>query len=128
MLQRTVLDELADIVGYTATCALVAWYADRNLYVPARWAGHPLCRVIGVEAMQALVEARAGETLAIPADAGVPLMRRDREIAERYAEGWTPGRVATDYGLTLRRAQQLRDELDARGWLAYAVGRLGTAG
>lgn len=130
MLLGSVLDDLSPVVGFTATLALAAWWADRNLYVPATArADHPLARVIGLPALRALVVEYGGQTLAIPADVQALRFRRDRAICERFAEGWTPARVADEFELSLRRAEQLRSELLERGWLEFAEGRLAkTAG
>lgn len=121
----TILDDLASVIGYTATCALSAWYGGKTLYVPAK-AGpdHPMSRLIGESALRALVREFGSEILKIPGDHVAIRMRRDRIACERFAEGWIPSRVADDLGIGLRRAQQLRIELEACGWLAYAVGRL----
>lgn len=120
----TVADDVCAEIGYTATCALLAWHGGRTLYVPQHLdrAGrpHPLARVIGEPALRALVRAWGGETLRLPEPTLQARMVRDRLIAERFAEGVTPARVAAELGLTERRAQQLRAELAERGWLAYA--------
>lgn len=125
MLIGSVLDDLSPIVGFTATLALAAWWADRNLYVPASARpDHPLASVIGLPALRALVAEFGGQTLAIPADVQALRFRRDRAICERFAEGWTPARVADEFELSPRRAEQLRADLVARGWLDFAAGRL----
>lgn len=125
MLIGSVLDDLSPVVGFTATLALAAWWADRNLYVPASARpDHPLAAVIGLPALRALVAEFGGQTLAIPADVQALRFRRDRAICERFAEGWTPARVADEFELSPRRAEQLRADLIARGWLDFAAGRL----
>lgn len=125
MLIGSVLDDLSPVVGFTATLALAAWWADRNLYVPASARpDHPLASVIGLPALRALVAEFGGQTLAIPADVQALRFRRDRAICERFAEGWTPARVADEFELSPRRAEQLRVDLIARGWLDFAAGRL----
>lgn len=125
MLIGSVLDDLSPVVGFTATLAIAAWWSDRNLYVPAvARADHPLVSVIGLPALRALVAEFGGQTLPIPADAQALRFRRDRAICERYAEGWTPARVADEFELSARRAEQLRADLIDRGWLDFAAGRL----
>ena len=125
MHHASLLDDLSSVIGFTATNVIAAWYGGRTLYVPAK-AGpdHPMCRLIGESALRALVREFGAEILRIPGDHVALRMRRDRIACERFAEGWTPARVADELGIGLRRAQQLRVELDACGWLAYAVGRL----
>lgn len=125
MLQASILDDIAPVIGFTATCALVAWWGDKNLYVPGKFTvGHPLARVIGEPALRALVREFGDNTLAIPADVQTSRFRRDRAVCERFAEGWTPARVADEFRISQRRAQQLREELIERGWMAYVGDQL----
>lgn len=128
MNHATVLDDVASVIGFTAACALAAWYGGKNVYVPGRLdAPHPLANVIGEAPLRALVREFGGETLSLPRDPPFARYRRDRSIAERYAEGCAPAQVADEFDLTLRRAQQLRLELVERGWVAYAAGRMAPA-
>ena len=124
----TLLDDLASVIGYTATCALSAWYGGKTLYVPAKASpDHLMCRLIGESALRALVREFGSEILKIPGDNTAVRMRRDRAACEGFAAGRSAACVAADLGIGLRRAQQLRGDLEACGWLAYAVGRLPAA-
>ena len=124
MMQGTILDDLAASVGYTATRAIVTWWAGRTLYVPAQLRpGHPLASIIGEPALRALVRDFGSEILKIPSDAQDGRFRRDRSICERYCEGWTTHRVADEFDISVRRAEQIRAELVERGWMDFARGR-----
>ena len=125
MPKASLLDDISSVIGFTATCVLSAWYGGKNLYVPAK-AGpdHPMCSLIGDSALRALVREFGSEVLAIPGDRAAGRFSRDRRISERFAEGWTPGRVADEFAISVRRAEQLRVELTEWGWVAYASGRL----
>lgn len=124
MPHATILDDVAATVGYTAACVLCAWYGGRKLYVPGEARpDHPLVSLIGASALRALVQEFGGADLKIPSHRTVVRMYRDRQACELFAEGWTPERVANDLGIGVRRAEQLRRELEANGWLAYATGR-----
>lgn len=123
MLQSTVLDDLAPVIGFTATCALAVWYGGRMLYVPSRYyPGHPLARLIGPSALRRLVEELGSESIKVPAAAGVEQMRRERQACEMYADGRSAADVAAALGVTQRRAEQMRVELEERGWLEFAAG------
>ncbi len=122
MLRSTLLDDLSPVIGFSATCALAAWWGGRTLYVPARYSpGHPLARVIGPSALRRLVEEFGSEPLSIPLDAGVSQYQRERRACEMYAAGSSPDDVAKALNLTVRRAQQLRTELAERGWLEFVA-------
>lgn len=122
---QTLLDDLAPVVGYTATCALAAWYEGKNLYVPSAYApDHQLARLIGEPALRALVGAFASETLAIPPASDPARYRRDRLLCECVADGLPLRRIAEIFDLSVRRVEQLREDLEARGWIAYADGRV----
>lgn len=124
MPQATVLDDICTSVGYTATCVLSAWFGGRKLYVPgAARPDHPLVDLIGLPALRALVRDWSGQELKVPTHRTAARFERDRRACELFAEGWTAERVAIDLGIGVRRAEQLRRELEASGWLAYATGR-----
>ena len=109
MLQSTLLDDLAPVIGFSATCALAVWYGGRMLYVPSRYyPGHPLARLIGPSALRRLVEEMGSEALKIPAAAGVDQMRRERRACEMFAEGRTTADVAAELAVTVRRAEHSR--------------------
>lgn len=121
---QTLLDDLAPVIGYTATCALAAWYEGKNLYVPGTYTpDHSLTRLIGEPALRALVDAFASETLAIPPATDPARYRRDRMLCECVADGLPLRRIAEIFDLSVRRVEQLREDLEARGWIAYADGR-----
>lgn len=124
MLKATLLDDVCAAVGWTATCAIVAWWGGRQLYVPPEAReDHPIALVIGMPAFRALVREFGGlaKAWSIPTGGICEQYVRDRRITERYAAGATPGLVAEEFGIGLRRAQQLRVELEQRGWLEYAA-------
>lgn len=129
MLQATLLDDISATVGFTAACVLSAWFGGKKLYVPATaTADHPLVSLIGTSALRALVAEFGGGDLKIPAHRTSVRFYRDRRACELFAEGWTPARVADELDIGVRRAEQLRRELAANGWLAFATGRRGRAG
>ena len=123
-MRESILDEICDHIGYSATRTLAVWFAGRCVYVPriAR-ADHPLAALIGVPALRSLVEAYGGERLGdLPPDSVDAWTARDRRMAERIVEGATNAVLAAEFGLSVSRVRQIRDELALRGWLRYAEG------
>lgn len=116
------LEDIARVVGYTATRQLAAWYSGRSIYVPrsARY-DHPLARLIGMAALRALVDEFACLQLTIPTEAEDDRWRRDRRVATMLVAGQTPQAIAREIGLTTRRVEQIRADLVDRGLLQYAA-------
>lgn len=120
MMDRTkangVLEDVSAEIGYTATSLLVAWFGGANLYVPAAAdESHPVSRLIGYAAFRRLVTAYGSETLWIPGGHLEAMDRRDRLIAERLARGAAIREIAAEFGITERRAQQLRTHVENKG-------------
>jgi hypothetical protein len=125
-MQSKVLDEIAQVAGYTPTRYLVVWYAGKRLSVPAVFdPQHPLRWLMGLVPFRALVRAFGGQRLKIPKDTKDSAYQRDRLIAERLAAGASLKTVAEEFRLTRQRASQIRGELYDRDWLRF-VGILGT--
>jgi hypothetical protein len=121
-MQASNLDDVAGVIGYTATRILSAWYAGRSLYVPGRARDdHPLARLIGPAALRALVREFASIQVAIPPEAEDDRFRRDRRIAAALVAGQTAKQIADNESLTVRRVEQIRAELVSSGWLEYAA-------
>ena len=117
------LDDLAPVIGYRATRILQACFPARRLHVPTRtWPTHPLARLIGAPALEAMVREYPGERFWIPSQADDDAFRRDWQIAERMAAGQGVADIAHRFGLTAKRVQAIRVELVDRGWLDYAQG------
>lgn len=110
------LEDLGREIGYTATAALVAWFAGKSLYVPgAAEPEHPLAKIVGMPAFRRLVLIWPQETLAIPMGHASEVDRRMRQIAVLYAQGMGSASISTATGLSERRVQQLRVQLEADG-------------
>ncbi len=123
-MKSLVLDDLAEAVGYTATRTLLAWFAGRQLYVPARAdRGHPLWVLLGGQAFARLVDAYGSLQLKIPRESHESDYHRMRAVAERLAGGASIDALAGELRLSVRRVQMMRRDLTDRGWLDYAAGR-----
>jgi hypothetical protein len=126
MMDRTkangVLEDVSAEIGYTATSLLVAWFGGANLYVPASAdENHPVSRIIGNAAFRRLVAAYGSETLWIPGGHREAVDRRDRLIAERLAGGATAREIAAEFGISERRAQQLRAHVERKGLIPMVL-------
>lgn len=124
-MRQSDLEDLCSVIGYTATEILKAWFSGRLLYIPIKPDdGHPFARLIGGPALRALSGMYGGERLRIPDARDSMMYARDRLIAEHFAEGKTPADVAARMGITERRCQQIRNELNERGWIDFARGAM----
>lgn len=125
-MQPSTLDDICAAIGYTATRKLVAWFGGRKLYIPTQASpGHPFATALGFPAYRALVENFGVEVLSVPKADEEWRYNRNRVIAERLADGDELAAIASDLGLTLRRAEQIRVDLVADGFLAFALGYAG---
>lgn len=117
-LRNTTLDDLAAIVGFTATARLAAWFGGRNLYVPEQ--AHPdsvLASLVGMSAAKRLSSEFGREHLAVPS-LGIALRdSRYAKICDLMAKGTSLGEIALQMNMGLRRVQQLRVEFEALGLL-----------
>lgn len=104
-----VLEDICAEIGFTATCLLVGEYGGGNLYVPEKVReGHTLAQIVGVAAFKRLVDAYGSRDLWIPTGALESMGYRDRIIIKRFAKGASASDIAAEFGISMRRAQQLR--------------------
>lgn len=119
----TVLDQVCEAIGYTRTRILQGWYPGQSVYVPSTvQADHWLATLIGLQGLRLLVAAMPGCRIDIPSQAADRWAERDRRIADQLAAGQALPQIAEAEGITLRRAEQVRAELELRGWLQYQGG------
>lgn len=123
MLRPSVLDEVCDSIGYTATCVVAALFAGRYLYVPSSYrTDHPLVALIGHKPLRQLIEDYGGDRVCVPSGEGGDRFRRDWRIAQALCDTGDVPAIAEAEGLTVRRVEQIRSELVERGWLDWAAG------
>ena len=130
-MQNSIYDDLGASVGYTAVVKLKTWYAGGWLYIPHAsrvTPEHCLAKLIGMPALRALVrDFEADQHLWLPLG-DEERYARDRDIALRLATGDAPAEIATQFGITERRIEQLRDEMLESGILELAAQRRRTRG
>ena len=115
--RNTTLDDVAAVVGFSATLRLSAWYGDvANVYVPERVeAEQVLVRLIGMSAARRLSEAFGGEWLALPTLSSYETDKRRRVIARMVQGEFSPREIAIYMRMSARRVQQIIKELESVG-------------
>jgi DNA-binding NarL/FixJ family response regulator len=111
---NTTLDDLAGVIGFTATLRIAAWYGGCNIYVPA----HPdesmqIVKLIGLPCAVRLAESWGTETIAVPTMWAYEEDQRNRLVGKLLERGVSPKDIARDMGLTERRVQQIRRVLES---------------
>lgn len=115
------LEPICKVIGYTATRKIAAWYGGQSLYVPlVAAADHPLVALIGMTAFNAMVSQWPGERFRIPDAQDDDRYRRDRVIAEMLTRGASCAAIGQLMGITTRRVETIRAEMEAEGFLQFA--------
>jgi hypothetical protein len=117
-LRNTTLDDLAAVVGFTATLRISAWYANTNLWVPQKLdAEHPLAKLIGESAAKRLSQEWGGSFLSVPRLKNYEDDERRRIIARMLESGISTNEIAAFVRLGERRVQMICRELEVEGLL-----------
>lgn len=112
------IEDIAAEVGFTAACKLIDWFGNRVIMIPVRPdPKHPIGIVIGLSAMARLCAVWGGTPIYIQAPSRRDSEHRDQLIAVLLAKGIGTKTVGEIVGLTDRRIQQKRYELERSGLL-----------
>ena len=116
-IRNTTLDDLAGVIGFSATLRLAAWYGDaNNLYVPTQAEeGHVLVSLIGMAATRRLCDAWGSEHLAIPRLRDHEDDVRRHRIGRMLEMGFSTAEIARHERLGERRVQQICRDLEVAG-------------
>lgn len=116
-LKNTTLDDVAAIIGFSATLRLAAWFGDRgNVYIPERAApGQVVVRLIGQSAAQKLCDAWGGEHISLPRLRAYEEDVRRRNIGRMLEHHFSTREVAMYMRMSERRIQQVARELEVAG-------------
>ncbi len=119
-LRNTTLDDIAAVIGFTATLRLSAWFGEgTNLYVPPQaFEDQMLARLLGMSAARRLSEAWPGEHLAIPRPQEYDAQVQRRQIVDLLSNGLTSRKISHFLRLSERRVQQIIRELETAGLIA----------
>lgn len=123
---NTTLDDIAAVIGFSATLRLVAWYGDQDssLWVPVKVSeDHALGKLIGVPCMTRLVGEWGGELLKIPTMDFYEDDCRNRSVRDLLARGLSPREIARLVYVGERRIQQVRMQLEETGMLPLILGK-----
>lgn len=114
-LQNTTLDDIASVIGFSATMRLVAWFGDEgNVYVPGQAEeGQLLVKLIGLPAARKLSQEWPLEHLSVPRLTSHEEDSKKRVIGRMLERGFTFRMVSTAMRLSERRVQQICRELEA---------------
>lgn len=117
-LQKTTLEDIAAVVGFTATLRLSAWFGDRtgDCYVPlVAEEGQLIARLIGLPAATALSKEWGGDHLAIARLQNYEDDMRRKAIARMFETGMGSREIAAHLRISERRVQQICRELEVAG-------------
>lgn len=116
-IRNTTLDDIASVIGFSATLRLSAWFGDMgSIYVPLEVNDDQLLpRLIGTSAAKRLTEAFAGDHLAVPSLKAYELDQRRRLVGRMLEQGFGTREVSTHMRMSERRVQQIAREMEAAG-------------
>ena len=116
--KNTTLDDLAPIVGFTATIRLTAYYGGKNMTVPKHVSEkHVLAKLIGMSAARKLSVEYAGCRFWVPTLHVAEIEMRNAKVLERLRCRVSTDKIAAETGLTVRRVQQIRAGFESAGFL-----------
>ena len=94
------LDDIAEIVGFTATLKLSAVFGGAAIFVPKEVGpNHKVSKLIGHDAAQALAAWLAGSVVKIPASREFVMLRTAAAVTDMSARGFGPRAIAASLGL-----------------------------
>lgn len=116
-LRNTTLDDIASVIGFSATLRLVAWFGDSgNLYVPEDPdESSLLARLVGLPCAQRLAASWPGEHLNVPRLSDYEVDMRRGAIAKMLTGGMTTREISHVLYIGERRVQQICRELEVAG-------------
>ena len=122
--RNTTLDDLASIIGFTATIRLSVWHGDTNLYVPASTEeGQRLVALIGESAARRLSDEFGKQHVWVPSLHVAAREQRNHMIWRMLMEGHGSRAIAAATGLTERRVHQMRVQFEQLGLLPLLLGK-----
>jgi hypothetical protein len=116
-IRNTTLDDIAAVIGFSATLRLAAWFGDAgNMYVPEHVGeGQVLTRLIGLPAAARLSREFGGEHLALPRLRSYEDDLKRRIVGRMLEQNFSSREIAVHMRLSERRVQQIARELESVG-------------
>jgi len=124
-LKNTTLDDLASVIGFSATLRLAAWFGDRgNLYIPSTCAeGQLLVKLIGMSSAKRLTEEWGDQHVNVPRLRQYEDDLTKREIGRLLSHTMSTREIASTKRMSERRVQQICRELEAAGLIDIVMPR-----
>jgi hypothetical protein len=102
------LRDLIEVIGLSATTVLLGHYGGSRLYIPKHPAAdNPLIELLGLETVTKLTARYQLCVLEIPKLDAIHRFERDMTIRRRLANGESPRKLSTEYGLTIRHLRRI---------------------
>jgi hypothetical protein len=123
---NTILEDISQVIGYSATNRLVDWFGGTDLYVPdAPSRNHLIANIVGYSAMVALCNTYRQSTLAIPFDNQRDISRRNRMIGLMIERGISESEISRVSLLSRAMLRKIRLQLERDGVLPLILGKRG---
>lgn len=122
---NTTLDDIAAVIGFSATLRLAACYGGSRVHVPVEVSEkNAIAKSIGVQAARKLATewGDPNEALSVPTLRRVDMALRDARMLGLFREGADCDTVANATGFSTRRVQQLRKDFEADDLLPPSEG------
>jgi hypothetical protein len=122
-----VVEDIASVIGYTATCSLVDWFGGGNVFIPNQMdRSHPLCNVLGLSAFSRLFNHYDGKKgndriMWVPTGYQREIDRRDRMIACLYSCGMSTQQISSIACMSKRHVQSVRNRIEKLGLMDMVV-------
>lgn len=122
-IRNTTLDDVAAVIGFSATLRLAAWFGDGgNLYVPETVTEQQvLSKLIGFSAAKRLSENWGGEHLALPRLRAYEDDVLRRVVGRMLEKNFSSREVAVHMRISERRVQQIARELELAGLIEVVL-------
>ena len=116
-LKNTTLDDVAAVIGFTATLRLSAWFGDGgNLYVPETVSEDQLLpKLIGISSAKKLSAEWGKQHLSLPRLRAYEDYVKKRIIARMLEHKMSTREIAVHIRMSERRVQQIARELEGAG-------------
>ena len=119
-IKNTTLDDIASVIGFSATLRLSAWFGDgSNLYVPNEIGeDHVITKLIGISAASRLSKSFGKKHLALPRISSYENDVRRRIVCRLLELRMATSEIAQHLRMTERRVQQIARDLEVAGLVA----------
>lgn len=117
--QNTTLDDIAAVIGFSATVRLSAWFSNgSSLYIPEIVTDDCLLvKLVGKSAAERLSKEWPKKLLWIPTMSVYDELRRRRMICRMLEQKFGSKEIARTIGMSEKRILQITRELEAEGFL-----------